>query len=273
MSDNGMWEEAAAQPWLLIGPVILTVCIVLVVYIACKRLIDDSSWITPPKRSRLISQTSYIQFKQETPASSLMTSRTDYINLSHWRFLSSFISEPFSKESRSNNITQHEYQTPHLCSVVENSIRIAMAGWQGLSADDLHFYIILDEKKKETIQDMYNAARLDVPEDQTNLSFSTAPCLLLMACKTGTDTRKMGMLLGNLQRSLLACGLWSYLYLPSLEPDQSTDIDLQLADIDLQACGKDDMNLFAICAVGYPPRKLAMPDHQPPKCAEVVQIL
>ena len=98
MPISEVWDEAIAQPWLLIGPVILTVCIIGVIYLACKRVIDDSAWITPPNRSRLVAQSSYVQFKQETPTSSLMLSRTDYVNLHQWRFLPSFVTKPFSKE-------------------------------------------------------------------------------------------------------------------------------------------------------------------------------
>ena len=150
-----------------------------------------------------------------------------------------------------------------------------MAGWEGLQAEDLHFYIILDQKRKDSIQDMYNAARLDVPEEETNLSFSTSHCLLLMAYRSGMDIRKIGILFGNIQRSLLGCGLWSFMYMPEeqVDVDQPSDIDLNLVDIDISECGKENMKLFAICAVGYPPRKLALPDHHPPKCASVVQIL
>ena len=154
-------------------------------------------------------------------------------------------------------------------SVIENAIRLAVAGWEELSEDEIHFYLISDSARKNALQDSYNAERLDVPLEDTNLAFSSAPYVVLMAISQQSHKIQMGVLLGILQRSLLSCGVWTFLHLPPSQDDPLA----RLFHEDLSSSSKSSLIPFALLAVGYPTSNAQLLDHRPPLCQAVVESL
>ena len=91
-------SAAAIEPWMFVGPPVLTVIVIIFLYIVCYRLIDDDSWSTRT-RFPVPSNSTVLSFKQETPTSSLVLSKDQFIKHHNWRFVSSFSTEEFPIES------------------------------------------------------------------------------------------------------------------------------------------------------------------------------
>lgn len=90
-------NAAIEEPWLYFGPFVLTIVGIIFLYIAAQRLIDDDSW-SVHRRFPIPNDSTKLSFKKETPASSLVLSKTQFIKHHNWRFINHFSPEKFDNE-------------------------------------------------------------------------------------------------------------------------------------------------------------------------------
>ena len=121
--------------------------------------------------------------------------------------------------------------------MIENSIRIAIAGWDNCKENDIRFVIVEKDSVKEEIQDFMNTTE----EDADFIScFSVAPFLLGISPSSKINTACVGMIAGQIIATLKVSGIWVYLYLPG----EKTNGMLQ----SILACDE----LYCLLCCGYP---------------------